>query len=92
MSNEQPTKRRATMVSYQATTDSDGKPVVRKFEAVDYWHVEEIDARTQAALAGGWQHVEISDEPDAGPGGYHGEYVELDGTVRPATTPTKKKG
>jgi hypothetical protein len=29
--------------------------------------------------------VEVSDEPDAGPGGYHGQTVAPDGTVYAAT-------
>lgn len=86
MGDPTPTKRKATMTTKSwAGVDDDGKDVWQTVEATDYWHVEEIEERTRLAKQAGWQQVVISDEPDAGPGGYHGQYVQLDGTVRPET-------
>lgn len=61
------TKRRVTMRS--ATLGADGE--IHTMEAVDYVRPDILaayvaDARTR------WQQVEVSDEPDAGPGGFDG--------------------
>jgi hypothetical protein len=53
------TKRRVTM------TGDDGREAV-DFVRPDFLDVYVADARTR------WAHVRVSDEPDAGPGGYHG--------------------
>jgi hypothetical protein len=50
----------------------DGNPLWH--QAVDYVHDAHLaayvaDARTR------WAYVGVSDEPDAGPGGYHGAYT-----------------
>lgn len=66
------TKRRVTMTSFIATAGEDGKPVVHEHKAVDYVHPEDLDAYT-ADAATRWQHVDVSDDPDAGPGGYEGD-------------------
>ena len=66
------TKRRVTMRNYFTVVDADGKPAVQTQEAVDYVRPDFLDAYLADARAN-WQHVEVSDEPDAGPGGYHGE-------------------
>jgi hypothetical protein len=66
--DEQVTKRRVTMRA-PGGFDAEGRPTV--VEAVDYvrpdfLEVYVADARTR------WAFVEVSDEPDAGPAGYHG--------------------
>ena len=61
------TKRRVTMRSI--TLGADGKTYTT--EATDYVRPDFLDAYVTDARTR-WQHVEVSDEPDAGPGGYHG--------------------
>lgn len=61
------TKRKVTMRS--ATLSADGE--IRTNEAVDYVRPDFLDAYVADARTR-WQQVEVSDEPDAGPGGYHG--------------------
>ena len=61
------TKRRVTMRSASLTPS--GETVVR--EAVDFVRPDFLDAYV-ADAATRWQQVEVSDEPDAGPAGYHG--------------------
>ncbi len=65
-------KRRVTMTSYIVHVDADGQPVTEKQEAVDYVRPDFLDAYTADAQTR-WQHVEVSDNPDAGPGGYDGD-------------------
>lgn len=60
------TKRRVTMRSISAAPD--GTAVL---EAVDYVRPDFLDAYVADARTR-WQVVEVSDEPDAGPGGYDG--------------------
>lgn len=79
----QVTKRRVTMTSIVATgtypaLDDDhnphpqaGQPVVSVHQAVDFVRPDHLDAYVADARTK-WQTVEVSDEPDAGPGGYHG--------------------
>ena len=74
------TKRRVTMKNPVVTPDGS----VGWLEATDYVLPEQLDAYTADARTR-WQHVEVSDTPDAGPGGYDGQTVTLDGTIRPAT-------
>lgn len=81
------TKRRVTQRS--ATLAPDGK--VYTVEKVDYVRPDFLDAYVAHAQSI-WQVVEVSDEVDAGPAGYHGATVipdELDhplaGTVFPET-------
>lgn len=68
------TKRRVTMTSLVArvnAADPDGDPVIERHQAVDYVLPEHLDAYVaDAALR--WHSVTVSDEPDAGPGGYDG--------------------
>jgi hypothetical protein len=64
-------KRKVTMTSVFAGPVVDGVIATERQQAVDYVrpdHLEAFlaDARTR------WQQVEVSDEPDAGPGGYDG--------------------
>lgn len=73
------TKRRVTMRS--AVLTADGKTAIH--EAVDYVRPDHLDEYVTRARAN-WQVVEVSDEPDAGPGGYEGQTVAPDGTVHPA--------
>jgi hypothetical protein len=66
------TKRRVTMRNFVVTgVDDEGRPVVQQQEAVDYVRPDFLDAYVEDARTR-WQHVEVSDEPDAGPAGYHG--------------------
>ena len=62
------TKRRVTMRSVVAL--SDGK--TGTFEAVDYVRPDHLDAYVAHARQN-WQSVTVSEEPDAGPGGYEGQ-------------------
>ncbi|MGI9091546.1 MAG: hypothetical protein ACR2GG_10640 [Gemmatimonadaceae bacterium] len=65
-------KRRVTMVSLSAgPTGDDGNPTVVRREAVDYVRPDFLDAYVADAQSK-WQSVVVSEEPDAGPGGYHG--------------------
>lgn len=92
----QVTKRRVTMTAYVADPVS-GEP--RKVQAVDYV-LDEVRAGVHvldtyvADARRRWQAVEVSDEYDAGPGGYHGATFfpdtldhPLSGVLLPATTP-----
>lgn len=65
-------KRRVTMTTFVATAGEDGKPVVETHQAIDYVRPDFLDAYVADARTR-WQNVEVSDEPDAGPAGYHGE-------------------
>lgn len=86
------TKRRVTMRTYVAAPSATpGKPTIETHEAVDYVTPDILDAYVTNARTR-WQEVTVSDEPDAGPGGYHGAtHVphEIDhpdaGTTRPAS-------
>lgn len=65
-------KRRVTMRSSTlAGVDADGNDVYRVMEAVDFVRPDFLDAYVADARTR-WQVVEVSDEPDAGPGGYDG--------------------
>ena len=64
-------KRRVTMTSYVVTVGEDGQPVTLQHQAVDYVRPDHLDAYVEQARTN-WQHVEVSDQPDAGPGGYDG--------------------
>ena len=69
------TKRRVTMTSFVvAGVDENNQPVVAKHEAVDYVRPDFLDAYVADAQTR-WQIVEVSDEPDAGPGGFEGDTV-----------------
>lgn len=86
------TKRRVTMRNVIASgVDADGKTVMTETEMTDYVRPDHLDAYVEDARRR-WQVVTVSDEPDAGPGGYDGEtYVpeHLDlpdaGVLYPAT-------
>ena len=60
------TKRKVTMTSIE---QRDGEVV--KYEATDYVRPDILDAYVADARTR-WQDVTVADEPDAGPGGYHG--------------------
>ena len=82
------TKRRVTMQRFVAVSPTE----THTHTAVDYVNPEFLDAYVEDAKKR-WQTVEVSDEPDAGPGGYHGQTVvpaginhPEAGTVRPATS------
>ena len=88
------TKRRVTMTSVVAVgTDENGDVQLQRHEAVDYVRPDFLDAYVEDARKR-WQIVTVSEEPDAGPAGYHGETVvpagldhPLAGQVFAATTP-----
>lgn len=92
--SEQVTKRRVTMTgAYQV--GADGTVTILPGEAVDYVLPEILDAYVADARKR-WTSVVVSEEPDAGPGGYHAAtYIpaHLDhpeaGAARPASTPTE---
>lgn len=63
-------KRRVTMRS--VSLGADGGTYTT--EVVDYVRPDFLDAYVTDAQTR-WQHVRVSDEPDAGPGGYHGATV-----------------
>lgn len=86
------TKRRVTMVNVVGRMDENGEAYTETHRAVDFVNPEFLDAYVADARTR-WQHVEVSDEPDAGPGGYDGQTAVpagIDhpeaGTVRPATS------
>lgn len=88
MSDEVITKRRVTMRNISAGPDG----TVITHEAVDYVRPDFLDAYVVDAKTR-WQAVSVSDEPDAGPAGYHGATsvpAHLDhplaGQTFPATT------
>lgn len=87
MPDPQITKRRVTMSSVSLGADGE----VLTHGAVDYVRQDFLDAYVASARAQ-WQHVEVSDEPDAGPAGYGGATFvppaldhELANTYYPAT-------
>jgi hypothetical protein len=97
MSDEIITKRKVTMFSIVPTkADRWADPDVPEFErheATDYVRPDFLDAYVTDAETR-WQNVIVSDEPDAGPGGYHGTtHVpahlthDLAGQTFAATTP-----
>jgi hypothetical protein len=65
-------KRRVTMTSavYKGLDDA-GKPYYETHESIDYVPPDILDAYVANARTK-WQNVDVSDEPDAGPGGYDG--------------------
>lgn len=69
------TKRRVTMTSQfidpGAVPDEDGRVQVLQHQAVDYVRPDYLDAYVEDARKR-WPSVEVSEEPDAGPAGYHG--------------------
>jgi len=65
-------KRKVTMRNFVTTVDEDGAPVVHTHEAVDYVRPDFLDTYVADAQTR-WQSVTVSDEPDAGPGGYEGD-------------------
>jgi hypothetical protein len=80
------TKRRVTMTNVVAVPGGVGE-----HKAVDYVRPDFLDAYVADAKTR-WQLVEVSDEPDAGPGGYDGQThvpaglpVADAGTTYPAT-------
>lgn len=80
------TKRAVTMRSTSLGPDG----VTLELEAVDYVRPDHLDAYVADAQTR-WQSVTVSEEPDAGPGGYEGqtfvpEHLDLPdaGTTYPA--------
>jgi hypothetical protein len=60
----------------------DGRVETSTHEAVDYVRPDFLDAYVADARTR-WQSVEVSEEPDAGPGGYHGETNVPEGLNHP---------
>lgn len=67
-------KRRVTMKNVSLTADGATAEMI----AVDYVRPDHLDAYVADAKTR-WQHVEVSDEPDAGPGGYEGQTAVPEG-------------
>lgn len=66
------TKRRVTMRrTIYAGVDEEKRPVYHEHTAVDYVRPDFLDAYVDDARKR-WDTVEVSEEPDAGPGGYDG--------------------
>src|SRR5690348_4068878 len=66
------TKRRVTMRGASSRILDDGTVESHVIEAVDYVRPDFLDAYVADARTR-WDSVTVSDEPDAGPGGYHGQ-------------------
>lgn len=65
-------KRRVTMTTYTfGAVDDKGEPEVLTTQVIDYVRPDFLDAYVADARTR-WMQVEVSDEPDAGPGGYDG--------------------
>ena len=62
------TKRRVTMKSIGLSPDGS---TTLQYEATDYVRPDHLEAYVADARTR-WQSVEVSEEPDAGPGGYEG--------------------
>lgn len=70
------TKRKVTMKAYSIKVNEDGSAVAVEHVATDYVRPDFLDAYVAEAKGNGrWTTVEVSDEPDAGPGGYDGQTV-----------------
>ena len=86
------TKYRVTMRNVRAVPPTADNPAgIAEITATDYVPIEILDAYV-ADVSTKWAQVEVSEEPDAGPGGYHGathipEHLPVPeaGTTRPAT-------
>lgn len=79
--NPEITKRKVTMRNFVTTVDEDGVPQVHTHEAADYVPPDILDAYVADARTR-WQAVTVSEQPDAGPGGYEGDTnvpIHLDG-------------
>ncbi len=94
--SEEITKRKVTMRNKTTTLREDGSELTVETSASDYVRPDFLDAYVTDAKTR-WQYVEVSDKPDAGPGGYHGQTVipaHLDhpeaGAVFAATNPKGK--
>ena len=94
MSDETITKRKVTMRSIVAVEPSPERPDgILTIEASDFVRPDFLDAYLADARLR-WQSVTVSDEPDAGPAGFHGETHVPDALAHPlagqtfaATTP-----
>ncbi len=96
-------KRKVTLTNYIVIPVDGAEPEVHKHKVEDFVGPEYLEeylrvARTPDPKTGAprWQQIEVSEEPDAGPGGYHGETsipAELNhplaGTVLAATEEEK---
>lgn len=68
--DERVTKRRVTARSIALAPEA-GLPNL-EYERVDYVRPDFLDEYVAGLRAAGWQTIEVSEEPDAGPGGYDG--------------------
>lgn len=88
-------KRRVTMTTYTfGAVDDKGQPEVLTTQAVDYVRPDFLDAYVSDARTR-WMHVEVSDEPDAGPAGYDGATTVpagLDHPLAGQTFPATEEG
>lgn len=65
------TKRRVTMTNV-IVTEREGEILTQRVQAVDYVRPDFLDAYVADAKTR-WELVQVADEPDAGPAGYHGQ-------------------
>lgn len=82
-------KRRVTMRNRSLLPGTD---VIQVQEATDYVRPDFLDAYLADARTR-WQEVAVSDEPDAGPGGYEGQTVisaAFSGVGEDVTVPAEK--
>lgn len=90
------TKRKVTMTRYAFTgrTLKDGQPETVKEVFTDHVRPDFLEAYLDARRPL-FQTVEVSDEPDAGPGGYHGAThvpADLNHPLAGQTFPATKEG
>jgi len=88
VSTEQITKRRVTMTSVRAIgRDDKGRPILAERSMTDYVPDDErglLEPYLAAQRASGqWDTVEVSEDYDAGPAGYHGQTAVPVGFTRP---------
>ncbi len=76
--DERITKKRVTMKSAMLRRDG----AIEMHEATDYVREDFLEAYVTDALTR-WQFVEVSEEYDAGPGGYHGSTYVPEGLDHP---------
>lgn len=72
MADEEVDKRKVTMRNVSLLADGN----TATLECTDYVRPDQLEAYVADARTR-WQFVGVSDEPDAGPGGYDGDTAEL---------------
>lgn len=77
------TKRKVTSYNLVPFKDEEGRDAVMRQQVEDYVRPDFLDAYVARQQGKGWQYVEVSDEPDAGPGGYEGPTYIPEGLDHP---------